>query len=69
MIAALTGELSSLSLITYLANYLIPISRYGGFVLMVAVAISLTRNQQKVQVAEGGNTGPSHPSTQLARST
>ena len=43
MIVALAGEFSSLSLVIYPANYLIPITRYVGFIWMLAVAISLTR--------------------------
>jgi hypothetical protein len=66
MVVALAGELSSLSLVGYQANYLIPISRYVGFIWMLAVAISLTRNQRKVQITEEGNTTPSHSSAQLA---
>ena len=66
MVVSLTGELSSLSLVTYPANYLIPITRYLGFIWMLAVAISLTRNRQKVQATQDGNTAQSHPSTQLA---
>ena len=66
IIVALAGELSSLSLVTYPANYLIPITRYLGFLWMVGVAISLTRDRQRVQVTQDGNTAQSHPSTELA---
>jgi hypothetical protein len=69
MVVALAGELSSLSLVTYPANYLIPISRYVGFIWMLSVAISLTRNKQKVQITKDENTGPSHSSAQLAGTT
>ena len=69
MIVALAGELSSLSLVTYPANYLIPITRYLGFIWMIAVAISLTRNQPKAQVTQEGNSALSSPSTQLAGTT
>jgi hypothetical protein len=61
MIVALTGELSSLSLVTYPANYLIPITRYVGFIWMVAVAISLNRNQRSVQTTQDGNTATPVP--------
>jgi hypothetical protein len=66
MVVALAGEFSSLSLVSYPANYLIPISRYAGFIWMLAVAISLTRNQRKVQITEDGNIASSHASTKLA---
>jgi hypothetical protein len=69
IVVALAGELSSLSLVTYPANYLIPISRYVGFIWMLSVAISLTRNKQKVQITNDENTGPSHSSAQLAGTT
>jgi hypothetical protein len=61
MVVALAGELSSLSLVTYPANYLIPVTRYLGFIWMLAVAISLTRNHR--------NAALSNPSTQLAGTT
>ena len=66
MVVALAGELSSLSLITFPANYLIPATRYLGFIWMLAVAVSLTRNRRKVQVMQEGNAALSNPSTQLA---
>jgi len=44
MIVALTGEFASLSLITFPANFLIPITRYLGFIWMLLVAVKLTRN-------------------------
>jgi hypothetical protein len=69
MIVALAGELSSLSLVSYPANYLIPISRYIGFVWMLAVAISLKKYQQKVQITQDGSIAPSQASTQLAGTT
>jgi hypothetical protein len=69
MIVALAGELSSLSLVTYPANFLIPLTRYVGFIWMIAVAISLTRNQRRVQIAQHGSTAQPHPSTQLAGTT
>ena len=52
IVVALAGELSSLSLVTYPANYLIPATRYLGFIWMLAVAISLTRNQSKAQATQ-----------------
>jgi hypothetical protein len=46
MLLALTGELASLSLITYPANFFIPITRYLGLIWMVLVAIALTKKSQ-----------------------
>ena len=45
MLLAITGELSSLSLIAYPANFFIPITRYLGLIWMVSVAVALTRNR------------------------
>jgi hypothetical protein len=42
---AITGELASLSLLTYPANFFIPITRFVGFLWMVLTAISLTRSR------------------------
>ena len=52
MIVAVAGEFSSLSLIAYLANFLIPITRYLGFIWMLLVAVNLTRNQRPEQVQQ-----------------
>ena len=52
----MTGELSSLSLIAYPANFFIPITRYVGFIWMLSVAVALTRNRKR---AQPGNTGDS----------
>jgi hypothetical protein len=46
LILAATGELSSLSLVTYPANFLIPITRFVGFVWMLAAAVALTRSRK-----------------------
>jgi hypothetical protein len=51
MLMALTGELSSLSLVTYPANFFIPITRYLGFIWMFSVAVALTRNRREEQAA------------------
>jgi hypothetical protein len=51
MLLALTGELSSLSLVTYPANFFIPITRYLGFIWMISVAVALTRNRKGEQAA------------------
>ena len=45
MLLAITGELSSLSLIAYPANFFIPITRYLGLIWMVAIAVALTKNR------------------------
>jgi len=52
MIVAVAGEFSSLSLIAYPANFLIPITRYLGFIWMLLVAVSLTRNRRPEQVQQ-----------------
>jgi hypothetical protein len=51
MILALAGELSSLSLVAYPANFFIPITRYLGFIWMFSVAIALTRDRSGSQPA------------------
>jgi hypothetical protein len=45
MLVAITGELSSLSLIAYPANFFIPLTRYLGLIWMVSVAVALTKNR------------------------
>jgi hypothetical protein len=52
MIVAIAGEFSSLSLIAYPANFLIPITRYLGFIWMLLVAVNLPRNQRPEQVQQ-----------------
>jgi hypothetical protein len=49
VLIALAGELSSLSLVTYSASYLIPITRYLGLIwlLMTAVKLSTSRRPQQ----------------------
>jgi hypothetical protein len=49
MLLAMTGELSSLSLIAYPANFFIPITRYLGLIWMVSVALALTKNRALAQ--------------------
>jgi hypothetical protein len=56
MLMALTGELSSLSLVAYPANFFIPITRYLGFLWMFSVAVTLTKNrkgEQDTPITEG----------------
>jgi hypothetical protein len=54
MLVAITGELSSFSLLAYPANFFIPITRYLGLVWMVAVAIALTKNRRLAQPGHSG---------------
>ena len=49
MLLALSGELSSLSLVAYPANFFIPITRYLGFIWMFSVSIALTRDRKGSQ--------------------
>jgi hypothetical protein len=49
MLLAITGELSSLSLISYPANFFIPITRYLGLIWMVSIAVALTKNRTLAQ--------------------
>ena len=51
MLLAITGELSSLSLIAYPANFFIPITRYLGLIWMVSIAVALTKNRTLAQPA------------------
>jgi hypothetical protein len=52
MIVAVAGEFASLSLIAYPANFLIPITRYLGFIWMLLVAVNLTRNRRPEQIQQ-----------------
>lgn len=55
MLMALTGELSSLSLVAYPANFFIPITRYLGLIWMFSVAIALARDRKGAQPAAIGD--------------
>jgi hypothetical protein len=55
MLVAIAGELSSLSLIAYPANFFIPITRFVGFVWMISVAVGLAKNRTAANVAHGGD--------------
>ena len=44
MLLAISGELSSLSLIAYPANFFIPFTRFVGLVWMILVAVFLAKN-------------------------
>lgn len=52
---AATGELSSLSLVAFPANFFIPITRYLGFIWMVFAAVALTRNHPPGPSASAAN--------------
>jgi hypothetical protein len=45
MFVALAGELSSISLIAYPANFFIPVTRFVGFIWMLSVAVALTKDR------------------------
>ena len=51
ILVAITGELSSFSLIAYPANFFIPITRYLGLIWMLSVAVALTKNRKVAQTA------------------
>lgn len=53
MLLAITGELSSFSLIAYPANFFIPITRYLGVIWMLSVAVALTKDRKVAQTAHG----------------
>jgi hypothetical protein len=55
LLIALTGELSSLSLVAFPANFFIPVTRYLGFIWMFSVAIALTRDRKGAQPAPIGD--------------
>jgi len=55
MLVAITGELSSLSLIAYPANFFIPITRYVGLIWMVSVAVALTKKRTLAQPGHNGD--------------
>jgi hypothetical protein len=55
MLVAISGELSSLSLIAYPANFFIPITRFVGFIWMISVAVGLTKSRTPAQDANSGD--------------
>jgi len=57
MILAIAGELSSLSLVAYPANFFIPFTRFIGFVWMILVAIFLTRRSTPGLATNGAPSG------------
>lgn len=46
MVVAVAGEFASLSLVAYPANFLIPITRYLGFIWMLLAAVKLTNGRR-----------------------
>jgi hypothetical protein len=52
MLLALTGELSSLSLVAYPANFFIPITRFVGFLWMILAAVALTKGRKAAPPAQ-----------------
>ncbi len=50
MLVAVAGEFASLSLVAYPANFLIPITRYLGFIWMLLAAVKLTKSRRPEQV-------------------
>jgi hypothetical protein len=55
MLIALTGELSSFSLIAYPANFFIPITRFVGYIWMILVAMALAGNRKIEEAASTRN--------------
>ena len=51
VLVAITGELAWFSLITYPANFFIPITRYLGFIWMLSVAVGLTKDRRVTHAA------------------
>jgi hypothetical protein len=49
VVVAIAGEFSSLSLVTYPANFLIPITRYLGFIWLLLAAVKLTASRHLEQ--------------------
>jgi hypothetical protein len=55
ILLAIIGELSWFSLITYPANFFIPITRFAGFIWMLLAAVALTRGRKTVHTASTGD--------------
>jgi hypothetical protein len=47
ILVAFAGEFSSLSLVVYPANFLIPITRYLGFIWLLLAAVKLTKSRDE----------------------
>lgn len=57
LFVAVTGELSSLSLIAFPANFFIPITRFVGFIWMLLAAAALSRDRRVRVVPEDAHAG------------
>jgi hypothetical protein len=55
MVVAVAGEFSTLSLIAYPANFLLPITRYLGFIWLMWAAVKLTRHNRPGHVVNVAN--------------
>jgi hypothetical protein len=55
MLVAIAGELSSLSLIAYPANFFIPVTRFVGFIWMISVAVGLTKARRPGPLTNSGD--------------
>jgi hypothetical protein len=55
MLVAITGELSSFSLIAFPANFFIPITRYLGIIWMLSIAVALTKDRKVAHTAHTGD--------------
>jgi threonine/homoserine/homoserine lactone efflux protein len=55
MVVAVAGEFSTLSLIAYPANVLLPITRYLGFIWLMWAAVKLTRHNRPGHVVNVAN--------------
>ena len=52
MVVAVAGEFSCFSLVTYPANFLIPITRYLGFIWLMLAAVMLTKSRLPEQASQ-----------------
>ncbi|MGA8940581.1 MAG: hypothetical protein WB439_15575 [Acidobacteriaceae bacterium] len=52
LLVALAGELSWFSLLTYPANFFIPVTRFIGFIWMLLTAIYLTKSRNPTQLLD-----------------
>jgi hypothetical protein len=52
MVIAVAGEFSSLSLVAYPANFLIPITRYLGLIWMMLAAVKLTKSRKPEGISQ-----------------
>jgi hypothetical protein len=55
ILVAITGELSSFSLIAYPANFFIPITGYLGILWMLSAAVALTKDRTAAHAATAGD--------------